>query len=142
MSGEIPSTVLLEMISLTNTVSLDTKTTTFYASSDPAVERAQDWNAETKTRSDRIHKASGLPLWTVTGELVDVEGAVILAGKLKVASDTEPAITPRGEYALEGSLKALAYVDAKTRAALSFTLVGDLQPSKSGFAPKISTTGN
>ncbi len=108
---------------------IDTSTVEVLALSDGAVSRAYSYDTDSKQKTDRVDKDSGLPVWQIRAELFDKEdGKALFLGNLKVISADEPKITPRTVYSINGSLHAVAYSSADGRAAVSYSVKGDLQP--------------
>lgn len=84
-----------------------------------------------KTKEHATHKATGLPLWTVEGFLVDQGESEIV--KLNIASAEQPKIVPFVQLALQGDLLYVPYIaNGTNRVASSYTLVGQLTQVRAG----------
>jgi hypothetical protein len=71
---------------------------------------------------------TGLPIWTVAGELINTLDESVTVVNLKILNETEPVISARTEYTLDGDLFATVYEDKAKKPAVSWKLIGQVVP--------------
>lgn len=88
---------------------LDTATTSFYTGSKPEVKAVFGWTDGKKNESQLRDEETNLLVWTT--ELEFIQGDYAEQGtKVKILSDTEPALNPRTEYKAEGAVTATPWL--------------------------------
>lgn len=114
---------------------IDTSAIEIMTLSSGEVTRAYTWDEATKSRSDRLDKKTGLPVWQIPAEVWEADDSnSMFVGNLKVVSPEEPKIEPRTVYKIEGTLQAVTYNNSSAggRASVSLTVVGNLRPVSNG----------
>ncbi|GAA1339211.1 hypothetical protein [Arthrobacter roseus] len=108
-------------------ITVDTKTTTVYTGTKPEISPAVAFVDNQRQEQQPTDKITGLLLWTAVIELVMGEDAM-QGQKIKIASATEPKLSPRTEYTIDGNFYATPYVTSGgKKAEVSFLLVGTLK---------------
>jgi hypothetical protein len=115
-------------------IAMDKGAYRFFTGSDAEITPVENYD----TKLQEIDKISGLPLFKITGELINkIDGSVLAGAKLKLAAKTAQEVAARTEYGFTGDLMAVVYTDQRTnQAAISYKLIGSLVSDNAPAAPK------
>lgn len=125
------------MANVQNTyITVDKSRYEIFIGSDAKVERDQKYDRESKTRTNKVHKDTGLPVWVVNAEIVDTETQKIVGDKLKILASSQPDLRARSLAHVDGDLRVFAWADAKGNGHQAWNVLGTLTTE----TPKSSTS--
>ena len=108
-------------------LAINTAEATVFIGSDAEATAVNMWSESKVVGQATSPDNPSLLAWTIRGELCQPnEKAEDI--KIKVFATTPPALIPRTEYRVDGSMTAVPYLSAAGRVEVSFTLKGKLIP--------------
>lgn len=111
-----------------------------FIGSNSTVEREQDYDRESKKRTDKVHKATGLPVWSVDAEIVDLDTKEVVGAKVKILANSQPELKPRSVAYVDGDLRVFAWADQRGNGKQSWNVLGTLTNDKPA-SPKANNFG-